>query len=165
MLIKGIKDEDFVNYKVPSMTLMFPYCTFKCGNDLCQNSELAKQEIIQIGIDDLCKRYVNNPISESVVCQGLEPFDSTDELLSFISKLRGVYDNHDDIVIYTGYNPSEVGEQLLSLLEYDNIIIKFGRFVPNQKPHHDDVLGVNLASDNQVAIRLTNKKENYGRNS
>ena len=33
MVVKGIVDEDFVNYKVPSMTIMFPYCDFKCEVD------------------------------------------------------------------------------------------------------------------------------------
>ena len=37
---------------------------------------------------------------------------------------------------------------------YDNIIIKFGRYIPNQQSHFDIVLGVNLASDNQYAERL-----------
>jgi hypothetical protein len=37
---------------------------------------------------------------------------------------------------------------------FKNIIIKFGRFVPN-KPHHiDEVLGIELASDNQYAKRI-----------
>ena len=33
MKIKGLISEDFVNYKKPAMTIMFPYCTFKCGTD------------------------------------------------------------------------------------------------------------------------------------
>ena len=37
---------------------------------------------------------------------------------------------------------------------FTNIIIKFGRYIPNQKPHYDEVLGVNLASDNQYAERI-----------
>jgi hypothetical protein len=32
-----------------------------------------------------------------------------------------------------------------------NIIVKFGRYRPNQEPHFDKVLGVELASDNQYA--------------
>ena len=32
MILKGIIDEDFVNYKVPCMVLEFPYCDFKCGS-------------------------------------------------------------------------------------------------------------------------------------
>ena len=33
MKIKGLMTEDFVNYKKVSMTIIFPYCTFKCGKD------------------------------------------------------------------------------------------------------------------------------------
>ena len=53
MLLKGIIDEDFVNYKKCSMTLMFPYCTFKCGEDICQNSALAKAPIIEVSIESI----------------------------------------------------------------------------------------------------------------
>ena len=43
--LKGVIFEDFVNYKKPCMTLMFPKCNFKCEREceeaFCQNSELA----------------------------------------------------------------------------------------------------------------------------
>ena len=29
MIVKGIIDEDFVNYKKPSMVIEFPYCDLK----------------------------------------------------------------------------------------------------------------------------------------
>ena len=61
----------------------------------------------------------------------------------------------DDIVIYTGYNLSELEEKVELLSYFDNIIIKFGRYIPNQQAHHDDILGVNLASDNQYAIKIS----------
>ena len=155
--LKGIIDEDFVNYRVPSMVLMFPYCTFKCGSEYCQNSNLAKTESITVGIKSICERYANNSITEAVVCQGLEPIDSFAELILFISKLRymGI---DDDVVIYTGYTKEELIEKqyLEPLKEFGNIVIKYGRYLPNNKPHYDDVLGVNLASDNQYAERLIN---------
>ena len=41
MILKGLIDEDFVNYKKPAMVLEFPYCSFKCdkecGRQVCQN--------------------------------------------------------------------------------------------------------------------------------
>jgi hypothetical protein len=40
-----------------------------------------------------------------------------------------------------------------SLILLRPIIIKYGRYKPNQKMKYDKVLGVNLASDNQFAIR------------
>ena len=154
MKIKGLITEDFVNYKKASMTIIFPYCTFKCGKDYCQNSSLAKTPIIEISIDDLVNRYINNPITEAVVMQGLEPFDSWNDLKEFVQKLRE--HNNDDIVIYTGYNKDEVSKYIKELSVYPNIIIKFGRYIPNQDGHYDDVLGVYLISNNQYAERISN---------
>ena len=154
MKIKGLITEDFVNYKKASMTIIFPYCTFKCGKDYCQNSSLAKTPIIEISIDDLVNRYINNPITEAVVMQGLEPFDSWNDLKEFVQKLRE--HNNDDIVIYTGYNKDEVSKYIEELSVYPNIIIKFGRYIPNQDGHYDDVLGVYLISNNQYAERISN---------
>jgi len=51
VVVKGIVDEDFVNYKVPSMTIMFPKCTFKCevdGSNYCHNSSLVKEQRLLI---------------------------------------------------------------------------------------------------------------------
>ena len=154
MKIKGLITEDFVNYKKASMTIIFPYCTFKCGKDYCQNSSLAKSPIIEISIDDLVNRYNNNPITEAIVMQGLEPFDSWSDLKEFVKKLREY--NNDDIIIYTGYNKDEVIKYIKELSVYPNIIVKFGRYVPNQEKHYDDVLGVYLASNNQYAERISN---------
>ena len=154
MKIKGLITEDFVNYKKASMTIIFPYCTFKCGEDYCQNSPLTKSPIIEISIDDLVNRYNNNPITEAIVMQGLEPFDSWSDLKEFVKKLREY--NNDDIVIYTGYNKDEVIKYVKELSVYPNIIVKFGRYIPNQEKHYDDVLGVYLASNNQYAERISN---------
>jgi hypothetical protein len=43
---------------------------------------------------------------------------------------------------------------LLFLKNFDNIIIKYGRYIPGQEKHFDETLGVYLASDNQYAERL-----------
>ena len=48
----------------------------------------------------------------------------------------------------------EIKNQLQYLRAYRNIIVKFGRFVPNQQSHYDETLGVYLASDNQYAKRI-----------
>lgn len=154
MEIKGLISEDFVNYKKPAMTIMFPRCTFKCSEVICQNSPLAKEKSIDIEIADIIKRYLNNPITESIVMQGLEPFDSWNDLLELVKQLRNINCN-DDIVIYTGYNLDEIGDKIHVLSEYKNIIVKFGRYIPNQERHFDKVLGVYLASDNQYAEKIS----------
>ena len=156
MILKGIIDEDFVNYKVPSMTLMFPRCSFKCGQDICQNSDIINQSDIQIEPCDICKRYLDNPITEAIVLQGMEPFDSWDDLAHFLIALRIWFYCDDDVVIYTGYNSEEIKDRVDDLKRtFNNIIIKYGRYIPNQTPHYDEVLGVYLASDNQYAERIS----------
>ena len=85
--------------------------------------------------------------------QGLEPFDSWDDLLKLIGETRNLTD--DDIVIYTGYNKDEIKDKIYLLSEYKNIIIKYGRYVPNQEKHYDDILGVYLASNNQYAEKIS----------
>ena len=153
MKIKGLISEDFVNYKKPAMTIMFPYCTFKCGTEYCQTSPLSKAEDIVIDLITIVIRYLNNPITESVVMQGLEPFDSWDDLIGLVKQLRESTD--DDIVIYTGYYKEEIADKVALLSKYKNIVIKYGRYIPDQKEHYDEVLGVSLASENQYAERIS----------
>jgi len=153
--LKGIIDEDFVNYRVPSMTLMFPYCSFKCGTNYCQNWSLTREEDIRIPVDKICERYINNPISEAIVFQGLEPFDSYNDVYKFISTLRNKYHCMDNIVIYTGFDKDEIVDKVEELKIFKNIIIKFGRYIPGQDAHYDDVLGVKLSSNNQYAERIS----------
>lgn len=158
MKLKGIIDEDAINYKKISMVLEFPICKgFKCdrecGQQVCQNSALASAPDIEVNPTDLVKRYIDNLITQAVCCQGLECFDSFEDLFSFIFLFRSVTD--DDIVIYTGYNKEEIADKVKLLTQFPNIIIKFGRYIPNQQSHYDEVLGVNLASDNQYAERIS----------
>lgn len=157
MIIKGITDEDFINYKKPAMFVAFPRCSFKCEKECgiccCQNSDLARSSDIEVTAAALAQRYINNPISESVVIGGLEPFDTFDDLMELIDALRSK--TQDDIVIYTGYNEDEIADRLPRLTKHSNIIIKFGRFVPSDTKRYDEVLGIYLASQNQHAIKLS----------
>ena len=153
MVIKGVTAEDFSNYKKPSMFIAFPRCDFKCdrecGVQVCQNGALAKAPDIDIDVGIIVKKYLDNTITKAVVAGGLEPFDSWSDLLLFIKKFREK--SQDDIVIYTGYYKEEITDKINILKQYDNIIVKFGRFIPNQEKHYDEVLGVELASPNQHA--------------
>ena len=157
--LAGIIDEDFVNYRVPSMVLMFPYCTFKCneecGENVCQNYEIASSKLVEIFPSAIYDRYINNPITQALVLQGLEPMDSWGSVDNLIYYFRRCQNCYDDIVIYTGYNKDEIQERVNYLTSmYSNIVIKYGRFIPHQEPHYDPILGVNLASDNQYAERI-----------
>lgn len=149
--IKQLIDEDFIMYKKPSMHIGMPYCSFKCdkecGQQICQNSNLAKAPIINIDKRELVIRYISNPITSAIVFAGLEPFDTFSDLISIITLFRGK--TEDDIVIYTGYYPYEIEHYINQLKEIKNITIKFGRYIPNRPDTHDNVLGIVLASDNQ----------------
>lgn len=162
--IKGIQDEVFNDYKKTAMQIVFPYCDFKCdrenGCQMCQNSQLAHEPIIELWVKDIVERYLNNPITKAVVLGGLEPFDTPTELVKFVGEFRGY--SKDDIVIYTGYTEEEIEDGSLPLqvtygilCSYPNIYIKFGRFRPNQEPHYDEVLGIKLASDNQYGKKVS----------
>lgn len=158
MFIKGLVDEDFVNYKKPSMFIAFPYCSFKCdkeaGCSICQNGRLANEENIDISINDIVDRYISNPITQAIVCGGLEPFDSWPDLRELVHELR--QHTQDEIVIYTGYRVDEVARKTYWLGDhYDNIIVKFGRFIPYQENRYDELLGIKLASPNQYARRIS----------
>lgn len=159
MKIKGLVDEDYVNYSKPSMFIIFPYCSFKCdkenGCNLCQNSHLAQEPIIEQKLHDLLARYKNNPLTKAIVCGGLEPFDSGEALLDLVETAREWCGIKDDIVIYTGYTEEELSNDkyFQYITEYPNIVIKFGRFRPQAEDRYDEVLGIRLASNNQYAKR------------
>lgn len=158
MRIKGITDEDFVNYKIPSMFISTSVCSFKCDNEcgrpICQNGPLASQPSIDVSIDRLVERYTSNPITRAVVLGGLEPIDQYEDICSLIESIRA--NCNDDVVIYTGYTKDELREMKMldKLKSFGNIVLKYGRFIPDQNPHFDPILGIDLASDNQYAERF-----------
>lgn len=159
MIVKTVKTEWFQDYKLPSLYIAFPNCSFKCekecGRKLCQNARLATLPNKDMGIDVIMRKYLSNPVTKAIVCGGLEPFDDFHELISFVSAVRGWYDCEDTIIIYTGYNLEEISTEIELLKQYKNIIVKFGRYIPNQVSHFDELLGVKLASDNQYALQIS----------
>lgn len=153
MLVKFVVDEDFVNYKKACMFIGFPYCSMKCGRNNCQNAALLDEPDIDISYDEIVNRYMDNKITNSIVFGGLEPFDSWQDLHNLIMTFRLKTD--DDIVIYSGYTEEELRAKIDWLSIYDNIYIKFGRYYKKSKPRMDDVLGVQLASDNQYCKKIS----------
>lgn len=151
MIVKDIVMEDFLQYKEPSMFILMPSCSFKCEREcemegLCQNAPLAKLPDKKVSTEYIINAFDNNAITKAIVFGGLEPLDSWSELLNFIMIFR--YNHSHTIIIYTGYKEEEIQDKLDILKLYENVIVKFGRYVPNQKPHLDSLLGVILASDN-----------------
>jgi len=143
MKVKNIIEEDFCNYKKPSMLIATSKCNFKCdkecGVQVCQNSPLAASPNIEIDSRAIIYRYLKNPITEAVIFSGLEPFDTFGDICEVISLFWITYNcffdikEMPDIIIYTGYYPEEIRHELETLKIYKdtNIIIKFGRFIPN----------------------------------
>lgn len=157
MLVKNIVEEDFVNYKLPSMFIATCFCDWKCCREqnldisVCQNSDISKQANCNIPNKDIFNRYISNPITKAVVIGGLEPMMQFEEIYDLIKCFR---DNNckDMFVIYTGYNEDEILNQIDQLKKFENIILKIGRYRPNNKSHYDDILGINLVSDNQKGV-------------
>ena len=159
--LKGIIEEDFINYKLPSMFLITSTCDWKCCKEagidisICQNQSLSKEKIKDIPNEKIFERYINNPITKSIVIGGLEPFDQWKEVFDLINYIRVEKGNDDTIVIYTGYYPEEIDGYVQFLKMFKNIIIKFGRYIPNRNNKYDEILGVTLASDNQFAEKIS----------
>ena len=158
MKIVFLNDYDIVNYKKPNMFIGFPYCTFKCnkesGQNVCQNYELIKSNLIDVTYREIVDKYVEDNLTSAIVFGGLEPFDTYEDMKNLIAEFRKF--TNDDIVIYTGYNEDEIKNKTALLSEnFTNIIIKFGRFIPNTEQHFDEILGVKLFGDNQYAKKIS----------
>ena len=160
MKLRGLIAEDFVNYKIPSLFLACTTCDWKCcterGADpsLCQNKPLASAPVIDITDEGIYSMFSSNSISKAVVVGGLEPMLQFDELDHLIATFR----NHGemcDFVLYTGYYPEEIQRETSVLARHKNVIIKYGRYIPGRPSVYDDVLGVELSSDNQFARRIS----------
>ena len=160
MQTRGIITEDFCNYKLPSLFISSIKCDFKCCKEqnldisICQNATLARTPISNIDDNYIYELYSQNNITKAVVIGGLEPFLQYDEIESLISTFRE-HDERCDFIIYTGYNPEEISEQIDKLKKYENIIIKYGRYIPNKQHKYDVTLGIELASDNQYAEKIS----------
>lgn len=160
MRIKNLISEDFVNYREPAMFISAPFCDWKCcrelGRDICmcQNSPAYNSPIVDVPDGELVGRYLANPITTAVVVGGFEPLYESwfPELLAFLKLFREK--SSDCVVIYTGYNEGEVAGKLDELRKLGNVIVKFGRFIPDQPRHRDGLLGVELASPNQHAVKI-----------
>jgi hypothetical protein len=158
--VKEIVDENFQDYKKSSMFIACVKCDFKCltelglGIDLCQNMKISLSPDKKTQVSEIFCRYKSNPITNAIVLGGLEPMLQFEEVCDLISYFR---DNncHDDFVIYTGYYPDEIKKEVQKLKKFDNIIIKYGRFIPDSESKFDKVLGVTLSSENQYAVKIS----------
>lgn len=160
MKIKNIIDEDFVNYKKASMFIGTCYCDWKCCKEAnipistCQNYQLSSAFKREVSIETLIDRYLRNPITNAIVVGGLEPMLQFQDIKELILCLRN-NGCMDDFVIYTGYYEDELEEQIRWFQENtENVIVKFGRYIPKRESHFDELLGIYLASENQYAKKI-----------
>ena len=69
MKLKGIIDYDTVNYKEPTLTLLFNYCDFKCDKlnkcRICQNSALAQEPDIEVSGETIWKMFSENTLTKA----------------------------------------------------------------------------------------------------
>lgn len=154
MKVNSIIYEDFIQYKYPSMFIGFTKCTMKCGREYCQNTSLLTAPFLEIDANLLIDKFLKNPLTKAIVCGGLEPFDTPDDLKELVVAARKRCDN--DIIIYSGYTKEELEDKEIYnfLKKYKNIIIKVGRYIPNKESHKDKLLGVMLSNDEQYAYKL-----------
>ena len=162
-----INYNDFINYKEVCFNIASGIsCTFKCnkecGQSICQNQQICGEAIHTLSINSIIEQFNSQSIATSICFQGLEPLDNLKQLLWFVYKFRKT--NNNTIIIWTGYSEEEC-EDLVYLIQkkmrWKNIIIKYGRFRPNQNKHYDELLGVYLASDNQYAKGYNIIDESY----
>jgi len=144
----------YSDYYKPSLYIPIGItCTGKCFKDLgiesvnCQNWCLNKT--ISIDSDVLVNNIVSKKLAEAYVFSGKEPFDNFEQMLKLIYEIRFI--NYKDIVIYTGYYECEISSKINLLKIFPNVIIKFGRYIPDSEPIVDPILKIALSSNNQFA--------------
>lgn len=147
----------FSDYYKPSLYIPIGVtCCGKCwkeqnkDSDTCQNWNLSHKEF---SLDSLLSSIFGNKLVDAYVMSGKEPFDNFDELINLIDTIR--QENEKDIIIYTGYNRSEVLDKLDVLKKFVNIVIKFGRFIIDSSCRYDEVLQIKLNSENQYAEKIS----------
>jgi len=146
---------------MPSMYIGCISCNGKCCLEagvpvsVCINDQWRSCDAYAIDDDEVIREYMDDPITTAILFAGLEPFEQFQEMIEFVGKLRDKYGCADDVVIYTGYTREELAPKIPILQVYPNIIIKFGRFIPNSEPRYDPILGVMLASKNQYAEKIS----------
>ena len=160
MRLRQVKLEDFVNYKKISLFLGTCFCDWKCCTEqkvdmsVCQNTRLIQNNITEYSPQSIYRdMYCASSLHQAVVFGGLEPMLQFNEMLEVIDYFR--HNIMDDIVIYTGFEPTEIQQSIKQLKKYPNIYMKFGRFNINSAHHIDPVLGVELASENQRGVKIS----------
>lgn len=153
--------EVFGDYKKTSLLLSVKTCDYKCcieGNfniNICHNYHLDSNEEKEISPQYIWNKVNSNPLIQGVIFAGKEPMLDIyfEDMLKVIKEIRE--NSNIDIVIFTGYYEKEIPNKIEELKKYKNIVVKFGRYIPNRNSIFSDVLGTTLASDNQYAVKIS----------
>ena len=116
---------------------------------------------------DIYNYYLSHPKFKAFVISGIDISVNAFDLTQIVDEIRNKQHCLDDIIIWSEYTEEELNGEpdkeydkinfekvhavYKQLQQYENIIVKFGRYVPGDKPHPDELLGVDLSSDNQYA--------------
>lgn len=154
-----IEENNLNHYYKNGLLIATVNCDWKClkesnlSLDVCQNSHTNKMKTKTIEVSKLVCMFEENLMSDCVIFAGLEPMLQIEEIVKFIEVFR--VSNDSDVIIYTGYYKKEIEDTVNRLKKYDNIIIKFGRFIPNVDSVYDNVLKIKLVSGNQYAEKIS----------
>lgn len=158
MKIKYYQNKNLQFYKEPCLFIATNTCDFKCNigcqEPVCNYYELACMDDEKIFAFDLCNAFIHNDETKAVVFGGLEPLMSLDYILTFLRLFRENFKCDDVVVIYSGYEKSEVLDKIEQLKSFPNIIMKFGRKLKNQSKKFDELLGVYI-DENQYTERIS----------
>lgn len=125
-------------------------CTWKCKN-CCNIHYKDYKDFYKRTIWEIINDYDRNKLVSTLILSGLEPFDNFDIMLSLIHWFRVFFE--DDIVIYSGYELKEIEEYIKPLSSY-NVLVKYGRYMPNKNHIYNEDLELYLSSDNQRTIHI-----------
>lgn len=160
MRVRKIIDEWLQDYCLPSMYIAMGTCDYKCCLEagippsVCHNSALHQLPEIEVSADEILRRFLSNNLTQAVVLGGLDPMNDPVSITELLKSFRKNGCNVP-FVIFTGYTEEELRDVIFELSVFENIIIKFGRYIPNHEPHFDGILGVELASDNQYGKKIS----------
>ena len=83
MKLVNLIQEDFTNYKKPSLFLGFPKCSGKCnilnGKIVCQNEALRNAEKVEISANEIVELYTKNNITNDIKIDNLFKYNEWNE--------------------------------------------------------------------------------------
>lgn len=173
-----VKTDNVTDYEETSMLLVFPKCSGKCGPACHNYNMIGKTAPLNVKVEDIVNLYNSLSDHKAVVCAGLEPFDSFDDLYALVEAFAN-NSKPCDFVIYSGYYPYndvsyenstgitnvwELARKIVKIKGSNQdftLYFKYGRYIedPNDDGYDSRLLGVHLSSRNQTVSAFMNGEE------